>query len=175
MFLKINNRLQNNVVFLFCQRFHSQTDLWGQPKLFLLFASRGFAVWNAVTLIVVREQRRREERGETRGGLVSAEEISSEHSSTEKKRNVRGRKVTGSESDGSYKSLLQWLFDPQLVWTAAPVKVLDINHLPLFQQQVRWCFNLTRHFQFSSARSTLGTGDTNHIPSQVKLFLQKYS
>lgn len=77
MFLKTNNRLQNNIIFLFCQRFfcishchHSLSpDLCGTLKLFLLFASRGFAVWKAVTLIAVGEERREEEKREKEGRL----------------------------------------------------------------------------------------------------------
>lgn len=116
-------------------------DLRGQLKLFLLFASGGLAVRKAVTDCCQREEeKKREKEGRSGKGRCSEHRRNQFRAQQYREEKswawtVRGRKVLRSESDGSDRSLLQWLFDPQLAWTIT-VKDLDVNHLPLCQQKL---------------------------------------
>lgn len=138
-------------------------DNW---SYFLLFASGGLAVWKAVTLIAVWEQRREERR---RKEGEPEERRCSEHGRNQFRAqqyreekswawNVIGRKVKRPESDSSNRSPLQWLFDLQLVWTVT-VKVLEINDLTLFSTTGKVIVQFNRTFYPWS--SVQGTEDTN--------------
>lgn len=58
--------------------------------------------------------------------------------------NVRGSNVR--RSDSSYRSLLQWRFDPLLVQTTVTAKALDINHVPLFPTTGKVIYQFTKTF-----------------------------
>lgn len=144
-FLYRYKRLQNNVIFLFCERcvasvtaitvslrtyednwsyfccLHLAARLYEKLSFWLLSERRG-------------EERKREEKGgdERRGGAVNTEEISSEDSNTKKraKLEMSERERGGGQSHSSYQNLLLWLFDLQLVRTTATVKAVDSYRLP---------------------------------------------
>ena len=106
MFLKINNRLQNNVIFLFCHSasviavtvflwtcednwsyfccLHPEAGLYKRLSLWLLSQRRGERRGKEKR---EKNQKKKPKRADqSRGGAVSTGEISSEHSSAEKTR-----------------------------------------------------------------------------------------
>lgn len=78
-----------------------------------------------------KKRKKKEGGSERRGGAVSTGEISSEHSSAEKTRAElemsEEERWAGQSQTVPTWSLLQWLFDPQLVWTLT-VQLLGINY-----------------------------------------------
>lgn len=150
MFRKINNRLQNNVIFLFCHSasviavtvflwtcednwsyfccLHPEAGLYKRLSLWLLSQGRGEGRGNEKRK---KKEEKKEGGSERRGGAVSTGEISSEHSSAEKTRAElemsEEERWAGQSQTVPTWSLLQWLFDPQLVWTLT-VQLLGINY-----------------------------------------------
>lgn len=122
------------------------------------------------------EERRGKERkrGETGGDEVQWTQKKSDQSAAVQKRKEMSEEERWGGQSQTIPTKVSYCDYLIRSWCEqqAMVKVLDSNHLPLFQLQVRWCFNLTRHFyhevQFRSVCSILGTADTNHIPSHHK-------
>lgn len=165
MYRKINNRLQNNVIFLFCHSasviavtvflwtcednwsyfccLHPEAGLYKRLSLWLLSQGRGEGRGNEKRKKKKKKRGRiREERrcSEHRRNQLRAQQCREDES---RAWNVRGREVSGSESDSSY------LKSPTVtVWSAAGVNThssASRNQL-LLQQQLSWYFNLTRRF-----------------------------
>lgn len=166
MFLKINNRLQNNVIFLFCHSasviavtvflwtcednwsyfccLHPEAGLYKRLSLWLLSQRRGERRGKEKR----EKKQKKNQRGRIRVEEVQWAQEKSAQSTAVQRRQELSLKCQRKRGEQVRVRHFQLKSPTVTVWSAAGVNTHSSasGNLLLLQQQLSWYFNLTRHF-----------------------------